>query len=145
MDKWFDENERQNHNPHVRLVLYFVFLIAIFFNYRLIKHEKVKYTITQCWQKRKFCFVELLVVASSKACSRLWMIAGTTHFWRTSFCPSCVSCICLREFNHSSVALKWKCTKTSGPLNSEQQFFLRAVVIVQEDADGILQKRPNCS
>ena len=92
-------------------------------------------------------YLELLVVASSNACSRLWMIAGTTHFWRTSFCPSSVSSICFSDFKHSSAY--WQCcsgVKMFQDLSAaEQQFFLRAVVIVQEDADGILQKRPNCS
>ena len=92
-------------------------------------------------------YLELLDVASSNACSRLWMIAGTTHFWRTSFCPSSVSSICYSDFKHSSAY--WQCcsgVKMFQDLSAaEQQFFLRAVVIVQEDADGILQKRPNCS
>ena len=92
-------------------------------------------------------YLELLFVASSNACSRLWMIAGTTHFWRTSFCPSSVSSICFSDFKHSSAY--WQCcsgVKMFQDLSAaEQQFFLRAVVIVQEDADGILQKRPNCS
>ena len=56
MDKWFDENERQNHNPHVRLVLHFVFLIAHFFQLQVDKNEKVKYTRTLVLTKEKILF-----------------------------------------------------------------------------------------
>ena len=121
------------------LLFFFLYLFIIFVFFPHILYLIIIFYIC--------LYLELLVVASSNACSRLWMIAGTTHFWRTNFRPSCVSSICFSDFKHSSAY--WQCcsgVKMFQDLSAaEQQFFLRAVVIVQEDADGILQKRPNCS